>query len=246
MTIPSPFSSDFPLKQNPYRSRLQSQIDASKNYFMVAFKPGFPLQASELNEMQEIFYTQQTLTQTLFANWHTKDMLEQNGASMYATPWNGCTPLSPSLVSYTTTNDKISLTFEAGWYLLKQENINGGFGIWVYNPTSTTVLSDYFYQSLSSLDGDYGIIIKQVSINCTTNATEGIYEDRTLQDSSNINVINGPCGATRLEIEIVGFGKSSDVGSGQTLLPIVTAARGVDFAIVSFKNSYKIVTVPVI
>jgi hypothetical protein len=244
MTIPSPFSSDFPLKQNPYRSRLQSEIDASKNYFMVAFKPGFPLQASELNEMQEIFYTQQTLTQTLFANWHVKDLLEQNGAAMGSTPWNGCTPLSSHLVSYTTTNDKITAVFKAGWYLLKQENINGGFGIWVYNSIDTTVLTDYYYGSQETLDGDYGIIIKQVAINCTTSTTEGTYEDRTLQDSSNINVINGPCGAARLKIEIVGFGKSSDVGSGETLLPIMTAARGVDFAIVSFKNSYKIVTVP--
>ena len=249
MTIPSPFNSDLPLKQNPYRSRIQTQIDGSKNYFMVAFKPGFPLQASELNEMQEIFYVQQTLTQTLFSNWHIKEYQEQNGAAMTGTPWNGCTPLSPDLISYTIINNKISVTIQAGWYLLKQtttaglNGIFGGFGVWVYNPTATTILTDYDYTSDDSLDGDYGIIVKQVSINCTTNNTPSTNEDRSLQDSSNINVINGPCGAARIKAEIVGFGKSTDAQAGEVFLPILTASNTTNFAAISFKNLYKIVDV---
>jgi len=243
MTIPTPFSADFPLSANPYRSRIEEQLNSAKNYAMVAFKPGFPLQASELNEIQEIFYVQQTLTQTLFANWHTKDMLEQNGASMQATPWSGSTPLSSDLVSYTTTNNKITITFKAGWYLLKQQDVNSGLGIWVYNPTDTVALSDYDSASIG-LDGEYGIIVKSVSVNCTTLSPERTNEDRTLQDSSSINVINGPCGAARIKIEIVGFGKSGDEGPDEYLLPIFVASRGVDFAIVSFKNNYKITQVP--
>lgn len=242
MTIPTPFSADFPLSANPYRSRIEQQLSSAKNYAMVAFKPGFPLQASELNEIQEIFYVQQTLTQTLFANWHTKDMLEQNSASMLATPWNGCTPLSSDLVSYTTTNNKITVTFKAGWYLLKQQDVNSGLGIWVYNPTDTVVLSDYDRASIG-LNGEYGIIVKPVSVNCTTLSPERTNEDRTLQDSSSINVINGPCGAARIKIEVMGFGRSSNAASDEMFLPIITASQGIDFAIVSFKNTYKIIQV---
>lgn len=241
MTIPTPFSADFPLSVNPYRSRIEEQINSAKNYVMVAFKPGFPLQASELNEIQEIFYVQQTLTQTMFANWHTMDMLEQGNATMLATPWNGCTPLSPDLVEHTTT-DTITITMKAGWYLLKHQDVNSGFGIWVYNPTDSTVLTGYNQNSLG-LDGNYGIIVKQTPINCTTLSPERTNEDRTLQDSSSINVINGPCGAARIKIEIVGFGKSGDEGPDEYLLPIFVASRGQGFAIVSFKNNYKITQV---
>lgn len=243
MTIPAPFGGDFPLNQDPYNSRLQTQIEAVKNYFMVAFKPGFPLQASELNEIQEIFYIQQTLTQSMFSSWHTKDYLEQDGAGMLATPWNGCTPLSPSLIIHNTDNNKITITADAGWYLTKQTDTNGGFGVWVYNPTIVVLLTDYYSGSASSLDGDYGMIIKQVSVNCTTNSSPVANEDRSLQDSSNINVINGPCGAARLKIEIIGFGKSTAVATGETFLPIINASRGADFAIVTLKNNYKIADV---
>jgi hypothetical protein len=171
-------------------------------------------------------------------------MLEQNGASMLATPWNGCTPLSSDLVAYTTTNNKITITFKAGWYLLKQQDVNSGLGIWVYNATDTVAITDYDQSSLG-LDGEYGIIVKPVQINCTTLSPERTNEDRTLQDSSSINVINGPCGAARIKVEIVRFGRSSDAAADESFLPIITASRGVDFAVVSFKNTYKITQVPV-
>jgi len=241
MTIPQPFISDLPLKQNPFRSRSESQMDAAKNYFAVAFKPGFPLQASELNELQENFYIQQTLTQNMFANWHNMNYLEQNGVGMLATPWNGCTPVDPALVSYTSASSKVTVTFKAGWYLTKQNNVNGGFGIWVYNNTDTVILTDYSNSSNPGLDGDYGIIIKQNTIQCTTNATAATYEDRSLQDSSNINVINGPCGAARLQVQIIGFGKATDVATGETFLPIITASRPGSSVVIAFKNNYNIV-----
>jgi hypothetical protein len=239
MTIPQPFISELPLKQNPFRSRSESQMDAAKNYFAVGFKPGFPLQASELNELQENFYIQQTLTQTMFANWHNMNYLQQNGVNMLATPWNGCTPVDPELVSFTSSGGAVNITFKAGWYLIKQNNFNGGFGVWVYNNNDYPVLSNYSNSSSSSLDGDYGIFIKQNVIQCTTNATAGINEDRSLQDSSNINVINGPCGAARLQAQIFSFGRVS--GGEGTFLPIITASRPGSSVVVAFKNNYNIV-----
>jgi len=68
----------FPLSMPPYNSRAESQElvfdggeDIPKNYQFLAFRPGFPLQASELNEMQEHFQMQLTLSITMMHNWIT-------------------------------------------------------------------------------------------------------------------------------------------------------------------------------
>lgn len=243
MTVPAPFSSGFPLQNYPYNSRVQSQIDAAKNYYAVAFKPGFPLQASELNEMQEIFYAQQTLTQGVLANWHNMNYLEQSGIGTTKTPWDGCTPYSPDLmvVSYPTTTS-ITITANPGWYLVKNSTFNGGLGVWVYNQTSSSVLSNYSIQSPVATDGTYGIIVKSVEVNCTTNAVELQYEDRSLQDTANINVINGPCGAARLKMVIVGWGKNGTQNTGEYFLPLVTAGRSTTTVFVKYQNNYTIAT----
>ena len=234
MTIPTPFTSEFPLHPIPFKSRVQDQFDLSKNYFAVAFKPGYPLQAAELNELQEIFYTQQTLTQTLLANWHNGAYLSQGGITMTATPWNGCTPLSADSITTTTVSGKKTYTAQPGWFLLKQTTVNGGFGVWVYNSTATAILSSYS-NTTPTLDGTYGIIVTSpVTVNCTTSNPAGTNEDRSLQDASNINVINGPCGAARLQIQISGFGKSGSQTTGQTFLPIFTASAGT----VKYSNNY--------
>jgi hypothetical protein len=238
MTIPSPFNTNFPLYSAPFNSRIQSQMDSTKNYFLVGFKPGFPLQAAELNELQEIFYTQQTLTQNMFANWHDYPHLQQGGTSMTATPWSGCTPLSPSLVSKTTSGGKTSVTMGVGWYLIKDPSINGGLGVWVYNSTLSTPVSGYDGNGPATLDGDYGIIVKLVTVNCTTSSTPTSTEDRSLQDGTGISVVNGPCGAARIQMQIVGFGKSGTQGTGETFLPIFTAGRTSGVVYIRYKNLY--------
>lgn len=76
--------SAFALGGGPYNSRVESQelgwsddntsglVGASpKNYQMIAFRPGFPLQASELNEIQEHMMLQMTLHTTMMHNWIT-------------------------------------------------------------------------------------------------------------------------------------------------------------------------------
>jgi hypothetical protein len=243
MTIPHPFTVQFPLKSAPFNSRVESQIDSGKNYYAVAFKPGFPLQAAELNEIQEIFYVQQTLSHEMFANWGVKTYLEQGSVPMTQTPWNGCTPLNPNLISTESETTSISITCKAGWYLVKQvqtdslSSVNSGISVWVYNPTDTVVLSGYNSNSSSTMDGDYGVVVKPVTINCSKIDPPAPNEDISLKDSSNINAINGPCGAGRLKLEVVGFGKTAS--TGQILCPIFSATRSPGlFATVSFKNGY--------
>ena len=68
----------FPLSPEPHSSRIESNVATNtdsltkpKNYQSVAYTPGFPLQASELNEIQENFQLQMTLTIAMMNNWIT-------------------------------------------------------------------------------------------------------------------------------------------------------------------------------
>ena len=81
----------WPLRPSPYYSRVEDQEidfeessfgDRSKNYQFIAFRPGFSLQASELNEMQEHFQMQLTLTMNMYHNWIT------SGITSIFNPWS--------------------------------------------------------------------------------------------------------------------------------------------------------------
>jgi len=69
----------FPLASGlntPYNSRVEDELifdtgETPKNYQFIGFRPGFPLQASELNEIQEHYQLQLTLTINMMNNWIT-------------------------------------------------------------------------------------------------------------------------------------------------------------------------------
>ena len=69
----------FPLTSSPFNSRVESELsfaggggeNSPKNYQFVAYRPGFPLQASELNEIQEHFQMQMTLSLNMMNSWIT-------------------------------------------------------------------------------------------------------------------------------------------------------------------------------
>ena len=71
---------EFPLAPTPYHSRVSdhrvdfeggTSNDRVKNYQFIGFRPGFALQASELNEIQEHFQMQLTLSISMMNNWIT-------------------------------------------------------------------------------------------------------------------------------------------------------------------------------
>lgn len=224
MPIPTPFSSGFPLKSAPFSSRIQRQLQDNKGYYFIGFKPGFPLQASELNELQETFYVQQTLTQELMKNWFVITRTSP-GYPVTGVPWEGCTPVNDNLI---TTNDGNTVSISSGWYLLKQQDFNGGFGVWVYNSRTVSVLTN--------IQGTYGIIVKKSTINCTTSS--GVAStDTSLQDGANINVVNGPCGAARIKLEVIGFGgPNTELQTDEILLPIFTKTT----TTIAYQNGYLI------
>jgi hypothetical protein len=70
----------FPLSESPFFSRTEDknvrftgedELSQRKNYQFVAYRPGFSLQASELNEMQENMQMQMSLSISMMHNWIT-------------------------------------------------------------------------------------------------------------------------------------------------------------------------------
>lgn len=240
MTIPAPFKTPFPLTTNPFRSRVEAQTEQAKNYYAIAFKPGYPLQASELNEIQEIFYVQQTLTQEMISAWMDYSILSSAAGNPVTGPgWQGCTPLNPDLIGKNTETNSITLTALAGWYLIKHTDINSGFGVWVYNDTDRVIVNNLIPVA-GGTTTTYGIIVKPITIQCTTSSTPSSTEDTSLQDQSSINVVNGPCGAARMQLKVVGFGSSA--GTGEYLAPILTGTADATTAQATFSNNYVIKT----
>jgi len=81
----------FPLSPSPYFSRVEDKnvifeagedVSDFNNYQFVAFRPGFSLQASELNEMQENMQLQMSLSIAMMHNWIT------SSASYLWNGWN--------------------------------------------------------------------------------------------------------------------------------------------------------------
>ena len=210
MSIPTPFSINLPLTATPFKSRVESNLNFAKNYYAVAFKPGFPLQASELNEIQEIFYVQQTLNNQLRTTGWTG-----------AVPWTGCTPLDKTQVTMGLTGD---VTVGSGWYMAQDSQINGGLGVWFYNDADKTFTPTHTETTSGSVP-NYGLVLQNVVIQCNQNGNPGTNEDITLQDQSNYNVIGGPCGAARMKLDVIKAG--STAASGQYVLPILSGPRSI-------------------
>tara|TARA_Y100000310_G_C20614006_1_gene779586 strand:+ start:288 stop:1325 length:1038 start_codon:yes stop_codon:yes gene_type:complete len=83
-----------PTLGRPFNSRVESELDfeggvTPKNYQFVAFRPGWPLQASELNEMQEHFQMQLTLSIAMMNNWITSSAGPMWGGSNQRQPGDG-------------------------------------------------------------------------------------------------------------------------------------------------------------
>lgn len=191
--IQSPFN-PLPLNVNPYFSRITDNYDTSKgipkNYFLVGFKPGFPLQASELNEMQEQFYVQQTLTNMCFSQW---------AALPGAVPFTvQATPLSPSYINLigSGSTPTRTLIISSGWYYLHQPGnlATGGIGLWIWNP----------YQYSETLDFT-NLNNTSKFLYCNNYSIVDVSLDSNLSDNSGGGSAIKTFGADRIKINISGY-----------------------------------------
>jgi hypothetical protein len=164
----TPFNSnDFPLKQSPYYSRTyDSDVGSTfgfSNNQLVAFQPGNPLQASELNELQEKRLLDNTLNFEMLGAW-AKECFSNN---LDFPKWDGAIPLYPKtdtigsdskLIGLTqTATNTIQVQFRTGWYLVKTD---AGLRTWVHydNPGSASTFfslapATNYYVGLSKTEG---------------------------------------------------------------------------------------------
>lgn len=188
-----------PLSGNPYWSRvtLFEIQQTPKNYCLLAFKPGLPLQASELNEIQEIQLMENTLYAAMYSSW--PDTVGPEGGVAYGPGWNGTTPLYPirdmdnttvNMVGFTGLGVSGNIEIKKGWYLVTLRS--SGLKHWVY------LDQDYL------VPGPSGIAYPAYLGFTASYETIKPTNDPSLYDNSNgTNIVAGsPAGADRIQVKI--------------------------------------------
>ena len=236
-----PFSSGqtTPLSLDPYYSRIPTQEFPSgagvvpENYVLTGFRPGYALQASELNELQERFFLNQTLTVTMISNWATASTTHGPGWGSSDATGNdraGLTPISPNMVSKSGN----TVTFATGWYLAQIPKFDNGsteeernLKVWIYSDTQRS------FTITGSNSGYVGFAITQ--------DYETETEDEDLNDnSSGTASTNGP-GATRYKLTITGLASEDFAFTGTNLSTDKSPmAVRVESSNVSYINGYPI------
>lgn len=211
----TPFS-QLPLQTSTYLSRISSFMDRRANYVLSGFRPGFALQAAELNELQEQVLTNQTLTNRCQNTW--KDLYTT------ANPfWDGTTPYNPSLLTVSGAAGTITVTATKGWYYLVDAVfagtgvLNSGFGYWINLPQDLSI-SVSFGETSTSVTR-YGFTYTVSDINAAT--------DDTLYDQSNAANANMTVpGANRIKIDNIQLVKySSSLSKFSTLFGAIRTSQ---------------------
>lgn len=218
--MPFPFS-NLPLKVSPYYSRV-SDLTANSatpyNYPLIAFTPGYALQASELNEIQETFYLQQSLTQGMFANWPLTGDVGRVGATLKYPMWNGAVPYNSNSVTFTNG----IVTVDKGWYLT---TVGNGLKYWLYNSNTLTASANTGQQIGFSLSFDF------IPCSETQNAEGYVFTD----NSAGYNNGNS-CGAHRYKVTI---SNTLDVGANPSR-PIAELVTVGTTTVCQYLNNLKI------
>lgn len=213
----APFGT-LPLSGSPYWSRINKNYSDSvvKNHYIVAFNPGFALQASELNEVQEQFYINSNLTQRMNSIWQ---------AEGFTIPfWEGSVPRCPRCVEVgtpevVTIGGEQYIGFVALFYTtwFYWTDATSKMSFWVYNGLNTDNLGYYRKQfALPTNSTQYVGFTGAVSdVLCCPNADATCTdEQQLLRDNSqgNVNTFN-TCGATRKKVSIL----DADIRDNSTL-----------------------------
>lgn len=197
--------SSFPLMGNPYWSRTtysQIQNPTPKNYFVLGFKPGQPLQASELNEIQEINFMNQTLYATMNSLWPIYLPSHTGKNPIYGPGWNGVTPLYPEFDAVNTLSNMVEtmgdtneiISVYAGWYLVTVKS--SGLKHWIYlnkdykiDPTS--------YKPFENQPMYFGFTASYEIVKPTSDAS--LYDNSS---GTTIPVSGAPAGADRVTLKL--------------------------------------------
>lgn len=238
MTALSPFG-QLPLATPPYNSRVTTQLNATgssvKNYYMIAFTPGYALQASELNEIQELFYIHESLTNRMYGLWHD--------AGYTKIPyWEGLIPLNPTYITLlsvptlTTINGEqaasIKVSVSGGWYLWTDSESKLSF--WISNNfTNTSALVPLVVRNNEYI----GFEVLKETISCCASSPCPPGSDETLRDNSQGDSQNWfTCGASRLSAKILSDSTESSSFAGQLSVRNAIASNFYPILKVSINN----------
>ncbi len=213
----------YPLRNSPYLSR-ESINNIFENSNIVAFNEQKMLQAAELNELQEKFYKNQSLTIQFYNNWFTKNNLLQNATDLLGTSGinvdlnpdgvlnginnpnvNTTTPLNPlSVTVFKDPNNIYTITINADYY-----RVVSNFLIVKFETTSGN--TQYIGKNINNVDYINILQNKTTNINLNNMLEEQICfitfridygnnitcnEYPELKDNSG-DKTNAPCGASR-------------------------------------------------
>lgn len=247
----APFvSGTTPLKNAPYYSRVgdTNLIDSQSvvNYPMLAFKPGYALQASELNEIQDNFYVQKTLSDNLLQNWWktgSNPSLTGNSIEpLYGPGWEGAIPLSPAQI--TMLDLIIFLGFEAAssfntlqWFLVTDPVTK--FKFWTVIDVSGMNIIRLARQTLPPITY-VGIKLQTSYVNCSSVDTDPGY---IFNDNSSGNYIQNTCGASRFKVNLSTQGFITQTTLTNDFLPILKVRKNADAAsqnllLIQYMNNY--------
>jgi|LakMenEpi03Aug12_release.lakeMendotaPanAssembly.Ray.scaffolds.fasta_scaffold118758_1 hypothetical protein len=214
---------NFPLKNNPYFSR-ESTNSIYQNANLIDFKEKRMLQASELNELQEKFYKNQSLFIEYNKNWLSKEFLISSNIDILGTSqrdnlFNGfyrvnkIIPISKDLVSLNSRTINGVVNYEIntneGWYMLhsKQRGVRRTEG--TIDDYVNIGGNDYYDLSFIKLMNNFMLIDNSELKNLNENQYLIIVpkidtinliscnEYSDLKDNSNGSSTNSPCGADR-------------------------------------------------
>ena len=201
----SPFSTPS-LSPLPYYSRINNHYRSSssvKNYVLLAFNPGYALQASELNELQELFFLNSNLSQRSNALWTTSD----SGRIPF---WEGLIPYNPANIvvnNVASQNSKITftVTIANSWFLWTDSESK--FSHWIYNDQSLAARTKNFEMDLNDINYIGYNVTKTTTMCCQSESCGN--DDETLRDNSSGDTVGAfnTCGASRISAT---FSNSSD------------------------------------
>lgn len=184
-----------PLSTIPYNSRITDEYgSANKNYYIIGFNPGYALQASELNELQELFFLNHSLSTRQFALW---------SSSAYKIPfWEGVIPLDPnsaySSLPGVDSSGTATATFTAlaGWYLWT--DYSSGLSFWIYLNTD---ISQEVETGVGEGSEYIGFEMTKTLILCCPTSSCSDTQDESLRDNSQGSSENFfTCGASRFKV----------------------------------------------
>jgi hypothetical protein len=234
-----------PLSVAPYNSRFFQQelntFEEAKNYQYTAFRPGYPLQSSELDEIQERHHYNHSAFSYMVNSWTGFAGSPFSGSGdedtnlQYSGPaWDGATPIMPynqaTYIELADGDDPVitldafpsALSLNEGIYYSSVKTgsqVDNNFKYFIYynvlgDGTNTVTLS-----KLETGKTYVGFSMGQAYIVPSTYSQEDEFSDASLNDNSSGFTNDVAAGAARVKIYFQRVVTSGDLAGGGVPVP---------------------------